>query len=142
MSTDDIQRQIVCRFSLKPAHDVAEFTLQLWQSLAAELIPIVGEDGFAMLYTRSLQLTRSNFPWLAMGVQEEHALPKAHAPFALLITSLQDQPAEAVDASRSLLITLTNILAALIGEPLTNGILGAAWGDDASEITSKDSIND
>ena len=138
MSTDDMQRQIISRLLSQPPQNVAELTLQLWESLAAELVPIVGEDGFAMLYMRSLHLTRITFPWLAIDAQDEHALHKANAQFAWLKISLQNKPAEAVDASRTLLITFTDILAALIGEPLTNGILRAAWGDDASEITSKD----
>lgn len=138
MSTDDMQRQIISRLLSQRAQNVAELTLQLWESMAAELIPLIGEDGFAMLYTRSLYLTRITFPWLANGVQGEHAPSQANGQFAWLKASLQNKPDEAGDASQALLTTFTDILAALIGETLTNGILRAAWGDDASEITSKD----
>jgi hypothetical protein len=45
--------------------------------------------------------------------------------------SLEGQtPAQASEANRLLLITFTDILAALIGEQLTTSILRLAWGSE------------
>jgi hypothetical protein len=138
MTIDDRpQRQILISglISLRPK-EVANITLQLWELMASELIPLIGKDGFAILYDRCLHVTRSSFPWLAAG----HMMQPADPDFASLRMSLDGQTiAEASEASKALLATFTNLLAMLIGEPLTVVILRAAWGDGASKIDSNES---
>lgn len=104
-------------------HTEVDAAIDLWEQMATQLIAIVGEDGFNSLFARSVFLTQSTFPWLAAPAS------RADHRFADLKTSLEGQtPAQAVKASRSLLITFTDILASLIGEQLTNNILSMAWG--------------
>lgn len=127
--------EIVSRLILLRPEAVPDLSTQLWESLAAELIPIIGEAGFAILYARSLHLTQSNFPWLGAGQTPQ----PTDSQFKSLSTSLAARAAsEAGEACEALFATFIAILATLIGESLTNGILRAAWSDDASEITSKE----
>ena len=106
-------------------------SIQLWRPLASKLVSIIGEGGFNSLYARSLYLTHAPFPWLAPGDTSRFAdfrLPD-------LKISLDGQSAtEANKASHMLLLTFTNILASLIGEPLMTNILSSAWGDDAADM--------
>ena len=139
MKTDDrLQRQMISgRISQRP-EEVAKITIQLWEAMESELTPLIGKDGFSILYVRSLHLTRSSFPWLATG----HSAQPSDSQFTPLRTSFEGRPfSEAGEASKALLATFTDILAVLIGEPLTTGILVAAWGDDTSWINNKESLS-
>jgi hypothetical protein len=136
METSDGLQQTIQR--LLPAHqkEVANLTTKLWEALAFELTSIIGDTGFAMLYARSLHLTQSKFPWLAASQTSQ----PTSSPFISLKASLEERlSTEANEASRTLLAIFTNLLAGLIGEPLTISILHSAWGDDnASDITSEE----
>ena len=117
----------------QPTEKAADAAIRLWEQMAVQIISIVGEDGFDSLYARSIFLNQSTFPWLAA-----HPLPKAGYRFAELKESLEGQaPAQASEANSLLLITFTDILASLIGEPLTTRILQLAWGDDISTRIGK-----
>ena len=126
----------VSRLIAQRPEDVAGLAVQLWASLALELIPIVGEAGFTILYSRSLHITQRTYPWIAAS-----SAPQApDSQFDSLKTQLEAQHCtEAGQAFEALLVTFIGILALLIGEPLTNGMLHAAWGDSASEITIRSS---
>jgi hypothetical protein len=136
MATGDALRQQLIQTAV--AHSTgkaSEVALQLWQPLTGELVSIIGEGGFDTLFARSLYLTHASFPWLAPGEQVRLAdfrLPE-------LAIRLDGQGAdEASRASYLLLQTFTDILASLIGEPLTTGILNSAWGDRALEPDAAD----
>jgi hypothetical protein len=131
-----VRRQILAKLQASRPEHVTDLTIRLWQSIASELIPIIGEDGFAALYSRSLHVTRSTFPWLNATGQKPQ---QADLQFIALKASLEARTsAESVEVGAALLFTFTDILASLIGESLTTGILRAAWGDHASETTSKE----
>ncbi len=131
--------EIISRLIAQHPEEVAGHAVQLWTALAAELTPIVGESGFTILYARSLHITQRTFTWLA----PTPGLQQADSQFTFLQTRLEGQAApEAAKACEAMLVTFIDILALLIGEPLTNGILHAAWGDDASEITTRTSPNE
>jgi hypothetical protein len=120
-----LQRQIVSKLKAQRPEEALDLSNQLWGSITAELIPIIGEDGFAILYARALHHARSAFPWLAAGP----APHPADTQFTSLRLSLQDRPiGEARVANEALLLTFTDLLAVLIGEPLTAGLLRAALG--------------
>lgn len=84
------------------------------------LAPVIGEDGFRILFARALHLTRHEFPWLARE-------PKlAGIPFAELKGSLEGQTLErAEEASRRLLAAFTELLNGLIGETLATRLMAA-----------------
>lgn len=134
-TNDTLQRLIASRLTPVCPEEVVERAVQLWLSLASELIPIIGEAGFAIIYTRSLRLNQSVFPWLPVGSVKK----QADSLFTSLATSLKERThAETGEACQALLLTFTDMLVVLIGEPITTSILRAAWGDDTPETTSKD----
>jgi hypothetical protein len=114
---------------------VAAVTIDLWERLAAELISIIGDDGFQSLYTRSTHLASVKFSWVVFN----HPWQRSESRFAGLQISLEKQDlTEASEASIALLTTFIDILALLIGEPLTTSILRSAWGDDVSDTAVKE----
>lgn len=123
--------------SLIPQHteNVADVAISLWEPIATQIISIVGAGGFSALYVRSAFLARSTFPWLPANSLS----PQMDALFADLKTILEGQtPEQASAANCLLLITLTDILASLIGEELTVRILRSAWSNDAPSRASKE----
>lgn len=107
--------------------------------MATELISIIGEGGFDSLYQRSVHLVQQAYQCLAPCLQAgsvEHR-------FAGLRASLEKDPSPLMnEASRELLITFTDILAKLVGEELTTGILRRAWGSDASGNSGMESTHE
>lgn len=136
MTTIGPQRnQIIRSAVMQRPEAIADVSVTLWEKLAAELISIVGEGGFQSLYERSLHVVGMTFPWMMDG----GTLQKGNTRFAGLRTSLAErESAEACEASTLLLITFIDILALLIGELLTAGILRSAWGDDALDKVVKE----
>ena len=124
-----LRHQIINSLMAPHTDPVAEAAIRLWELMSIQIISIVGEAGFSSLYARSVFLAQSRFPWLETSAAPS---PTDHR-FTQLKTSLEAQtPALAGAANILLLITFTDILAALIGEQLTTGILCSAWGIDAS----------
>ncbi|MHB1592283.1 MAG: hypothetical protein ACYCTW_12250 [Sulfuricella sp.] len=140
MDTSDLLRhQIIISLTEGHTEKVADAAINLWEPMATQIISIVGEGGFNSLYARSVFLTQSSFPWLAASSLS----PQNDCRFAELKTSLEGQtPAQASAASSLLLLTFTDILAALIGEQLTTRILRSAWGNDASDRAGKEFKNE
>lgn len=119
--------------------NVVDAAIKLWELMATEIISIVGESGFNSLYSRSIFLTQSTFPWVTASTKS----PLTDQRFAELKMNFEGQtPAQAIEANRLLLITFTDILASLIGEQLTNTILRSAWGNDATGRTNKEFKNE
>lgn len=140
MQASDVPRHRVIESLMAPHLEKgADAAIGLWEQMATQIISLVGEGGFNSLYARSVFLTQSTFPWLtasALSSQADHR-------FAQLKTSFEGQtPAEIYAANRLLLITFTDILAALIGEQLTTSILRLAWGVDASDKAGKEFENE
>lgn len=136
METRDLPRhQLIEKLMAQHPEKVADAAINLWEQMAAQIISIVGEDGFNSLYARSVFLAQPTFPWLTASALAQQNDQR----FAELKKGLEGQtPSQAREANSLLLLTFTGILAALIGEPLTTRILWSAWGDDASTSTSKE----
>ena len=134
-TSDLLPHQIIASLMVQHTERVADAATTLWEKLATEIISIVGEGGFDALYARSLFLTQSTFPWIAVC-----SLPlQTDSRFAALAMSLSDQTPEQAGAANSLLlITFTDIVASLIGETLTTGILRSAWGNVAADKNGKE----
>lgn len=103
---------------------VAEATLGIWQQVADRLAPVIGVRGVAILFSRALHLTRTDFPWLVLdGGHVENA-----AQLASLKTRLAERdPDDASAASYALLVNVIEILATLLGESLTERLLEPVW---------------
>jgi len=140
METNNTPRhQIVRSLMTRRTERVVDAELVLWEQMASQILPIVGEGGFNSLYARSVFLTQATFPWF---VVDSPSSGTEHR-FAELKRCLHRQtPTQASAANRLLLITFTDILASLIGEQLTTRILRAAWRNHTSEKADKEFKND
>jgi hypothetical protein len=135
LANEDPQREIALKLVGQDSEATGKRALLLWESLATQLSPIIGELGFSVLYDRTLLRTQTTFPWLAADQTPDAT---SMVRFAGLARSLAGQPvAESQLASEALLKTFTASLATLIGGPLTSDLLRAVLNDDASEIASR-----
>lgn len=117
------------------AEDTARMALTMWSAMDTALSPIIGQRGFAALYKRSLQLTRTQFSWLA-SIQEGVAQV---ADFAPLNAALAEQTGPtAVAASVALLETFYDLLTNLIGRSLTDRLLISVWEKPTSGHPAQD----
>lgn len=128
MPTIRMQRhQTIERLTSQHPDMEVDSLIVLWVQLAAQITLIVGEGGFDSLYARSVFLSQSQPPF--HGLMANAPTARSDQRFAHLKASLQSQPlAIAIEGNRFLLVTFTDILASLIGEPLTASILESAWG--------------
>jgi hypothetical protein len=100
---------------------VAEATTTTLLAIDAELSPIISERGVAALYRRSLFLIRQDRPWL----DPVYAMDAVPGDYEALRNALaQQDDAGALDGAHALLRTLHELLASLIGESLTERLLG------------------
>ena len=108
------------------------------QAIDAALAPIISQRGVAALYQRSLFLIRPGFPWL-VAVYEGALVP---GDFSSLQTALAEQSVEdAMLGTTTLLNTFHDLLSSLIGESLTDRLLGSicntpSSGDAVQDIKS------
>jgi hypothetical protein len=117
------------------AENTEDAAIDLWGSLANQIIAIVGEAGFESIYSRSLYLTQSTFPWLMNTASS----PTVGHRFVNLKMSFEGRAPElANEANRLLLTIFTDTLASLIGESLTGRVLDSAWGNDGHYKDSKE----
>ncbi len=140
MATMDTARHRAIQSLVAPraGGSVADISIALWESLAAELGLIIGDGGFLPLYRRSVQLSATRFPSLSPA--GEAAAPTGEkSRFASLRTSFEGRTCEDTsEASAALFNTFIDMLARLIGEALTLSILRSAWGDTPFELTDKE----
>jgi hypothetical protein len=130
---DQLRHQMLTSLSARHSENSVEMAMNLWQSMAIEIMSIIGETGFSSLYARSVYLCRASFPWLAMANANTNS-PGEHR-FNELREHLESQTLRhAIAANQMLLITFTDLLAKLIGENITISILVSAWGIDATSI--------
>ena len=136
METSSLLRhQWISSLLARQTDPVADSAVRWWNLMASQVISIVGEEGFNSLYDRSVFLTRPGHPWLAADAPA----PPAGSRFAQLKMNLQEQPPAQADAANTrLLITFTDILASLIGEPLTARILRTAWSHEVKDRSCKE----
>jgi hypothetical protein len=101
-----------------PSPAVALEVVRDWDLVRSRLAPIIGEDGFKILYARSLHRARAEHPWLAReAVASDN-------PFSSLRASLASQsPEQAALGSRSHAAQFHDLLHALIGKELADRLL-------------------
>ncbi|MEJ1962285.1 MAG: hypothetical protein WDO56_12345 [Gammaproteobacteria bacterium] len=92
--------------------------------MIARLAPVIGARGVDVLFRRALHLTSTAFPWLQLARDHEGGI----AVLESVTMRLAGQEASsAAEASHALLVTFTELLATLIGETLTERLLGPVW---------------
>ena len=113
-----------CAGSVLDATAIAAATVAIWQQIAARLTPVIGARGVDVLFNRTLHLTSMSIPCLAIVGDRGRGTVPIDGIGARL--GRQDAPVAAA-ASREFLFTFTVLLATLIGDSLTDRLLGPVW---------------
>ena len=143
ITDSDLCREAIRRTLRQRAGDspdaiaIARASSEIWLQMSAQLTPVIGGNGVEAILQRSLYLTSAAFPWLASS--DEH-IGHESLPERISTCLAGCEPVVAAQASSSLLITFTELLATLIGNSLTMRLLGPVWahapGMVAQEKTS------
>jgi hypothetical protein len=120
-----IQKKLTqCAGGESDAKAFAVATVSLWPQFSARLAPVIGARGVEILFNRALYLTSTSFPFLAIAAY----CGRDTAPLEAIRAQIgqQDAPVAAA-ASCEFLFTFTVLLATLIGDSLTDRLLGPVW---------------
>lgn len=120
--------------SASDTNAIAQATVDIWHQMAAQLAPVIGARGVEVIFSRALHQISSAFPWLAIaGDQGDIA-----ARLATLKAHFAGQDtATAAHGSSALLWTVTELLATLIGESLTERLLDPVWAPSPASSASE-----
>jgi hypothetical protein len=109
---------------LPDADTTAEATAATWRLVTVQLAPVIGARGLDALFSRALHQTSAAFPWLAVAVDRGGSA----SPLPSLMVCLAGQhTSTAAEASYTLFLTFSELLAKLIGESLTTRLLAPVW---------------
>ena len=101
--------------------------LEPWRRISQHLCPLIGESGFCALFGRAIHVIGPDHAWLA----PQHPCRAPEQLFASLEERMALVDAErAAKANEALLRTFTELLAALIGERLTQRLLESVSATD------------
>ena len=117
------------------ASRIAEMAVSIWNDACTALSPIIGQTGVAALFKRSIHLTRSAHPCVAI-VLEDKAQPDALV--ALQAVLAQQTGPIAVAANMALLQNFQDLLTSLIGLSLTERLLRPVWDKASSSQADQD----
>jgi hypothetical protein len=106
------------------AGQIAAAVVAIWLEIDAALHPIIGRQGVAALFNRSLHLTAATFPWLA---QDRSAAQPAADPLVLKAALAAQSAVSAAAGGSALLQSFHGLLASLVGPALTEQLLGSIW---------------
>jgi hypothetical protein len=110
--------------SLPDTKAICDATAATWRLVEAQLVPVIGTRGLDVLFKRALHQTTSAFPWLATAVDRGGRAGLLPSLIACLATQ---RTAAATEAASALLLAFAELLATLIGESLTERLLGPVW---------------
>jgi len=114
---------------------VVDAIMAIWRESEIALSPIIGHRGVAALFHRSLNLVSAMHPWLAAG--HGGALDAAD-PSALKAALLQQPAAAAAAGGAALFQSFHDLLATLVGAPLTNRLLHSVWAPSKGDTPAQD----
>ncbi len=103
-------------------------------SFSTALATLIGQRGVRSLYDRSLHLVSARYEWLDLTAGAPSDEPFSDVPGRLMDRSAK----EAHAASTALLVEYTSLLAALIGEALTERLMRKAWDYHAQNDSSSE----
>jgi hypothetical protein len=107
-----------------PATEIAATVADTWRHAEQCLTPIIGPQGMAALYKRSVVLTGRSHSWLG-GLDEQ---VQSTVDLTALTSALAvRESAEAAQAGGELLQTFYRLVAGLIGPSLTDRLLRFMW---------------
>ena len=133
-------RQIVASLALRagPNADTAKTAqaiVSTLQDMDAALTPIIGQQGVAALYRRSLHLCASTHPSLARTCDK---MPAGMDLTALPPVLVEQSEAYALFFGEVLLTTFYELLTTLIGPSLTARLLRDVWEPSLSDTPSQE----
>lgn len=106
------------------AAELTDAVVTLWRSTDAALAPIIGRRGVGALFHRSLGLVAPRHAWLVELSVDAQELPN----FGGLRSAFSGQTAhEVATAAGAQLEAFHELLASLIGAPLTERLLRSSW---------------
>ncbi len=118
------------------AAQIADVVIAVWQQIDGALTPILGQQGVAALYKRSVYLAGPAYPWLA-GMHEGI---KTTMDLATLKSVLVRQSSAAAAAGGGFLLqTFYELLTSLVGLSLTERLLRSVWANSLSGPSAQDS---
>lgn len=110
-------------------HALAEATISTWRQVDSLLAPVIGTHGVDVIFRRALYLTSKTFPWLAFSEE----CRDSSVLLASLKAHLENQCAvDVAEAGCTLLACFTELLTTLIGEALTERVMGQVWAFPSS----------
>lgn len=102
---------------------VADAAVARWETIRDVLAPLLGQRGVAALYRRTLHIACRAHPCLSDAVGAHDV-----ATFLELRKVLSQQPADtAAAATDASLQTFHELLGSLVGEVMTQKLLGTTW---------------
>jgi hypothetical protein len=111
------------------AVQIADATIAVWSDITTALKSIIGRQGVAALYDRSVALTARTHPWLAgMRAGDNHSVDLDGLQAVIARQSREDAAA----GSGELLQTFYEVLVSLIGPALCEQLLASVREDFAS----------
>ena len=117
------------------AEQIAEAVVAVWRDIDKALSPVFGSLGVAALYNRSLEITRTEFPWLVSA----HNGALAAMDLTALQRLLQQQNATDAGAAGSAMFqAFWQLLASLVGASLTDRLLGSVGPHSTAETPVQD----
>ena len=115
------------------AMGVAAAFRSVYDDLAGALVPLISQAGVDALVARALHLATREYPPDHAG-EEQAAEPVARV---IRWVERQRDPDRATDAAATMLATFAELLAALIGEPLTTRYLRKALPDGSFDASGR-----
>ena len=104
----------------RDANEPAAAVARVYEQFVYRLAPLIGEVGVQAIFTRSVNLTWAEFPFLTM---DTGAGPGRGVPAQIWMAIRQQEPATGRQASEALLTNFAALLARLIGERLAWRVL-------------------
>jgi hypothetical protein len=118
------------------SRQIADAIGAMWSDIASALQPVLGHRGVTALFWRTLHLCATRHPWLTPlktgSAEVATDLAEVTALFAL------QPPAVAMEAGSALFVTFRELLTTLIGIPLSERLLQAAWSTPSSAPPAQD----
>jgi len=110
--------------SADDASALAQASVDTWRQVTFQLAPVIGVGGVEVLFNRAIHQTSAVFPWLATAVEDGGG----DALLSTLEARFEGQETTTVgEASATVLLNFAELLATLIGESLTDRLLGPVW---------------
>jgi hypothetical protein len=120
-----IQKKLArCAGGESDAKALAVATASIWPQFSVRLAPVIGARGVEILFNRALYLASTSFPFLAVVANRGRGTAALEAIRARIG---QQDASVAAAASCEFLFTFTVLLATLIGDSLTDRLLGPVW---------------